>query len=64
MTDLYPVGVVPHICRQAGYTSVSKYTASVGSSANYYTPIVYTGVFSAADSTSNNGVKPYYGYSY
>jgi hypothetical protein len=73
MTDLYPLGVVPYVCRKAGYSSTTKYTASVpasnsrGSTSSYsdfYTPVVYTGVFGNSDATSNNGVSPYYGYSY
>ena len=64
MTDLYPIGVVPYICRKGGYTSTPKYAASVPSSTDYYTPVVYTGVFAPSDSISNNGVSPEYGYSY
>ena len=72
MTDLYPIGVVPYVCRKFAYTSVTKYTATVPSSnrdgvssySEFYTPVVYTGVFSSTDSISNNGVSPKYGYSY
>ena len=29
MTDLYPIGVVPYVCRKAGFTTTTKYTSSV-----------------------------------
>jgi hypothetical protein len=59
LTDLYPIGVVPYVCRKAGFTTTTKYTSSVqgtragaANAADYYTPVVYTGVFGNGDSTS------------
>ena len=42
----------------------SSNSGGVSSFSDFYTPVVYTGVFSPTDSISNNLVSPKYGYSY